>query len=245
MAILTKQQHRSWSDLHAGEPVIRGERLNFAYGIGELRKQILFDLNFTIAPGEVVQLHGPSGCGKTTLLTLIAALRTVREGNLCVLGQELRESSATTKLKVRRRIGFVFQANNLLPFVNAVDNVRIALELRPDVSPEEGRARAEEWLKIVGLEERRFAFPAALSGGQKQRVGLARALVGEPELILADEPTSALDGQTGREVVGLLAQLARARGTAVLMVTHDPRIADLADRVLQMEDGRILVSPRG
>lgn len=223
--------------------VIRAEGVNFWYGTGELRKQILFDVSFRIDSGEVILLTGESGSGKTTLLTLIGALRTLGHGSLRVLGSELLHASAATRVLIRRRIGFVFQAHNLLPHLSALDNVRLALELQPRVSKAEGIERATELLEAVGVAERRFAYPAKLSGGQKQRVAMARAMVCEPELILADEPTSALDSKTGREVIELLLRLAERRGVPVLMVSHDARIFDLATRSVHMEDGRVHPSP--
>lgn len=219
--------------------IVTARQVNFWFGEGDLRKQILFDLDLTIHAGEVALLNGPSGCGKTTLLTLLSALRTLQDGSLKIFGEELHRASASVQVSIRRRIGFIFQAHNLLPHLNAIDNVRLPLELQPEVSRHEGIDRAKGLLATVGLGDRANAYPARLSGGQKQRVAIARALVCQPELILADEPTSALDGNTGREVVELLVKLSRERGTPVLMVTHDPRVAHLADRTLIMEDGRI------
>ena len=228
-----------WDDNDADTSVIAARGINFSFGEGELCKQILFDLDIEILPGEVTLLNGPSGCGKTTLLTLVSALRTLKGGSLKVFGQQLLNASKSIQVSVRRQIGFIFQAHNLLPHLNAVDNVRMVLDLQPGVSRAEGIERAETLLTAVGLAERMYAYPAKLSGGQKQRVAIARAMVGHPRLILADEPTSALDGKTGQEVVTLLIKLARERGTPVLMVTHDPRIANVADRTIFMEDGRI------
>ena len=228
-----------WEDDNTDNAVIIARSLSFSFGEGDLRKQILFNLDLRILPGEITLLNGPSGCGKTTLLTLVSALRTLNDGSLRVFGNELHNASKAIQVSVRRQIGFIFQAHNLLPHLNAVDNVRMVLELQPGVSRTEGIERAESLLTAVGLAERMHAYPAKLSGGQKQRVAIARAMVGHPRLILADEPTSALDGTTGREVVALLIKLARERGTPVLMVTHDPRIANVADRTIFMEDGRI------
>lgn len=221
------------------EAVVAARDLNFWFGAGELRKQILFDVSFDIRPGEVVLLTGESGSGKTTLLTLVGALRSLEAGSLRVLGNELCGASAAERVAVRRRIGFIFQAHNLIPHLSALDNVRLALELRPELGAAEGRARAAELLEAIGVGHRASAYPTALSGGQRQRVAFARALVGGPDLILADEPTSALDGKTGRECVERLVELARGRGVPVLLVTHDSRIFDLADRTIDMEDGRI------
>ncbi|MDX1944079.1 MAG: ATP-binding cassette domain-containing protein, partial [Pirellulaceae bacterium] len=180
------------------ETVVSARGVNFWFGEGALRKQILFDVEFDIDPGEVVLLTGQSGSGKTTLLTLIGALRTLPDGSLRVFGQELRQAAARTRVLVRRRIGFIFQAHNLIPHLTALDNVRLALELHPEIGPAEGRRRAADLLGAVGIEPRMHAYPAELSGGQKQRVAIARAMVNRPSLILADEPTSALDGKTGR-----------------------------------------------
>lgn len=225
------------SPLH--QSVVRARGVNFWFGEGDLRKQILFDIEFDIHPGEVVLLNGQSGSGKTTLLTLIGALRTLLDGSMQVFGQELMGANSWARVLVRRRIGFIFQAHNLIPHLSALENVRLALELYPEVGPAEGRERAAELLTAVGVGARMHAIPAELSGGQKQRVAIARAMVNRPQLILADEPTSALDGKTGREVVRQLVELGRARRMPILMVTHDSRIFDVADRSIDIEDGRI------
>lgn len=219
--------------------VVAADRINFWFDEGEQRKQILFDVTIEIRAGEVVLLTGQSGSGKTTLLTLIGALRTLTSGSLKVFGQELCDARPKLQTQVRRRIGFIFQAHNLIPHLSALDNVRLALELYPAVGAAEGRKRAASLLEAVGLGERMFACPAKLSGGQKQRVAIARAMINRPRLILADEPTSALDGKTGREVIERLVQLARGQQVPLLMVSHDSRIFDLADRSIDMEDGRV------
>ena len=221
------------------QPVISGEGINFAFGQGDLRKQILFDIRLEIQPGEIVLLTGPSGSGKTTLLTLIAGLRSLQEGRLNVLGHSLNKASQRDLLDLRRRIGFIFQAHNLLPYLTALQNVQVMFDLQPDVSAQEGRERAIEMLKLVGLGARLNYPIARLSGGQKQRVAVARALVGEPQLVLADEPTAALDATSGREVVNLLQSLAREHRRPILMVTHDARVLDIADRIIDMQDGRL------
>lgn len=218
---------------------IKSRELSFSFGEGELTKQILFDVTFQVSQGEVVLLTGPSGSGKTTLLTLIGGLRHVRQGELTVLSSALHQATSNDLVQVRRRIGFIFQQHNLLPFLTARRNVELMFQLHPDVSPADVRARSEELLRRVGLGERLDYYPAKLSGGQKQRVAIARALVTDPELILADEPTAALDSQSGREVVDLLQELARRRGCPVLMVTHDNRVLNIADRIIHMEDGRV------
>ncbi len=229
-----------WGRSRDSEPVVRIRGFDFSYHDSGLRNQVLFDINLDLWPGEVVLLTGPSGCGKTTLLTLIGGLRTVETGELTVLEHALHDCDPDELVEVRRRIGFVFQLHNLLEFLTARQNVQMALQLHPEWTRGEWETRAVRMLEEVGLGPWRDAFPAHLSGGQKQRVSIARALASDPCLVLADEPTSALDGQTGREVVELLMRLARERGCPILMVTHDNRIADVADRVIAMEDGRIV-----
>lgn len=223
-----------------GAPTIDATDVCFAFGNGDLRKQILFDINLQIFPGEVVFLTGPSGSGKTTLLTLIAALRTMQSGALSVLGYRLQDATASDLVDVRRSIGFIFQQHNLLGFLSARQNVELMFQLHPEILLREARERSIDILKQVGLGERVDYFPSSLSGGQKQRVAIARALVCRPKLILADEPTAALDGQSGRDVVNLLVKLARETGSPVLMVTHDSRVLDVADRIVSFEDGRIV-----
>ena len=227
------------SSMPAVSSVIQCSGVNFFFGQGELRKQILFEVEFAIEPGEIVLLTGPSGSGKTTLLTLIAGLRSMQEGQMHVLGYRLHNPGPRDLLEVRRRIGFIFQAHNLLPYLTALQNVQVMFELQPNVSAEEGRQRAARMLEQVGLGDRLHYQVARLSGGQRQRVAIARALVGGPQLVLADEPTAALDGASGREVVNLLQALAREQGRPILMVTHDTRVLDIADRILELQDGRL------
>ena len=216
------------------------DNLCHAFGQGEMRREVLQSISFSIQPGEVVLLTGPSGCGKTTLLTLIGALRTVQQGQVSVLGQALHGAGRRRRQQVRRRIGMIFQGHNLLRCLTAEQNVQMGADLLPDLSYRARRDEARQWLRAVGLEDHMGKVPQDLSGGQKQRVAIARALAANPRLLLADEPTAALDSRTGREVVELLRKLAREQSCAVLMVTHDPRIVDVADRLLQMEDGHLL-----
>ena len=215
------------------------DNLSHAFGQGEMSREVLQNISFSIEPGEVVLLTGPSGCGKTTLLTLIGALRTVQQGQVSVLGQSLDGAGRRRRQQVRRRIGMIFQGHNLLRCLTAEQNVQMGADLLPDLSYRARRDEARQWLRAVGLEDHMAKVPHDLSGGQKQRVAIARALAANPRLLLADEPTAALDSRTGREVVELLRRLAREQSCAVLMVTHDPRIVDVADRLLQMEDGRL------
>ena len=216
------------------------DNLFHAFGQGEMRREVLQSISFRIQPGEVVLLTGPSGCGKTTLLTLIGALRTVQQGQVSVLGQALHGAGRRRRQQVRRRIGMIFQGHNLLRCLTAEQNVQMGADLLPDLSYRARRDEARQWLRAVGLEDHMGKVPQDLSGGQKQRVAIARALAANPRLLLADEPTAALDSRTGREVVELLRKLAREQSCAVLMATHDPRIVDVADRLLQMEDGHLL-----
>ncbi|MCB4406793.1 DevA family ABC transporter ATP-binding protein [Synechococcus sp. MU1642] len=216
------------------------DNLSHAFGQGEMRREVLQNISFSIEPGEVVLLTGPSGCGKTTLLTLIGALRTVQQGQVSVLGQALHGAGRRRRQQVRRCIGMIFQGHNLLRCLTAEQNVQMGADLLPGLSYRARRDEARQWLRAVGLEDHMAKVPHDLSGGQKQRVAIARALAATPRLLLADEPTAALDSRTGREVVELLRRLAREQSCAVLMVTHDPRIVDVADRLLQMEDGRLM-----
>jgi putative ABC transport system ATP-binding protein len=222
------------------EPAVRITGLDFAYNEGGRPHQVLFDINLEIAPGEVVLLTGPSGCGKTTLLTLTGGLRTVESGELVVLGHKLHACGRAELLEVRRSIGFIFQLHNLLEFLTARQNVQMALQLHAELDRRAIEERAAEVLEQVGLSSCLDVYPAHLSGGQKQRISIARALASRPRLVLADEPTSALDGVTGREIVELVVKIGREQGCPILMVTHDNRITDLADRIIKLEDGRIV-----
>lgn len=220
-------------------PVVSAQDLTHAFGRGTLRKPVLLDINLKLRSGEIVILEGPSGSGKTTLLTLIGALRTVQEGNLTVLNQDLYRAPKSTMMQTRSQIGFIFQHHNLLDCLNAWENVSTTLKLHPQVPKSKYRAQAVAMLQAVGLNDKVDVYPQNLSGGQKQRVAIARALVSHPKLVLADEPTSSLDSQSGRNVVEIIHRLACEEGCAVLLVTHDSRILDIADRVLHMEDGRL------
>jgi putative ABC transport system ATP-binding protein len=224
----------------AQEPIVRIENLNYYFGKKSLRRQILFDINLKISPKEIIILTGPSGAGKTTLLTLIGGLRSPQEGSLQFLGRELQGASHNQLVRVRRQIGYIFQGNNLLEFLTARQNVQMSLELDKKISHGDARSKAETMLKAVQLGDYLNYYPQQLSGGQKQRVAIARALVSHPRLILADEPTAALDSKTGREVTELMRRLSQEQGSAFLMVTHDNRILDIADRIMRMEDGRLI-----
>lgn len=220
--------------------VITIRNLNHYFGKGSLKKQVLFNINLSINAGEIVIMMGPSGSGKTTLLSLIGGLRSVQEGSLINLGQQLNQASEEQLVQIRRYIGYIFQAHNLLPFLTARQNIQMSVELKEHISPQQAQAKSELMLQDVGLIERVNYYPDNLSGGQKQRVAIARALVNHPQLVLADEPTAALDKKTGRDVVALMQHLAKEQGCTILLVTHDNRILDIADRIIYLEDGRLI-----
>ena len=220
------------------QPVIVSRELRHHYGEGELRSEILHGLNFEVHAGEVTLLVGPSGSGKSTLLTLVGALRSVEEGSLQVLGQELKGAGERQRVAIRRRIGFIFQSHNLVSSLTVLQNVQLLLQLS-EPNPQRREARACDLLEAVALSHRLHHYPEELSGGQRQRVAIARALAPQPELILADEPTASLDSQSGQDVVELLGELCRNRGSAVLLVTHDLRLLKEADRIWQIEDGKV------
>ncbi|MEP6489927.1 DevA family ABC transporter ATP-binding protein [Microcoleus vaginatus GB2-A3] len=220
-------------------PVVSAHQLNHYFGQGQLRKQVLFDINLDIKAGEIVLMTGPSGSGKTTLLTLIGGLRSGQSGSLKILGQEMCKASSGELVKARRKIGYIFQAHNLHRSLTALQNVQMGLEVHGNLSRSKMRDRSAKMLELVGLEQRINYYPDDLSGGQKQRVAIARALVSQPQIVLADEPTAALDSKSGREVVNLMQQLAKEQGCTILLVTHDNRILDIADRIVHMEDGKL------
>ena len=218
--------------------VVNTQNLCHSYGKGELRTKILHNLNFKVISGEITLLVGPSGSGKSTLLTLLGALRSVEEGSIQVLGQELNGANEDVLIQTRRRIGFIFQSHNLVSSLTVLQNVQILLQLK-EANPQRRIDKATELLEAVGLTHRLNHYPEELSGGQRQRVAIARALAPQPELILADEPTASLDSRAGQDVVELLGKLSRDQGSAVLLVTHDLRLLKDADRIWGIEDGRI------
>jgi len=222
-----------------GVAIIEADGICHYFGDGEFRTQVLFDNTMRVAPGELIMMTGPSGSGKTTLLTLIGALRAVQEGRLSVLGREVGGLDKAELAMVRREIGFIFQMHNLFESLSAIENVMMSTRLL-GVPDEEGRRRGVELLERLGLGHRINYKPGALSGGQRQRVAVARSLVNRPRLILADEPTAALDKDSVRIVVDLLKDMTKAQNGSVVMVTHDHRILDAADRVVNMVDGRIV-----
>lgn len=218
--------------------VVRG--LNHWFGSGDARKQAVFDVSMRVKRGSLTILMGPSGSGKTTVLTLMGCLRDVQDGSVNLLGEELNGASEQSQVMLRRKLGFIFQAHNLHDSLSARQNVLMGLQVHGKGDDAAQERAADHMLDLVGLADRRTYLPGNLSGGQKQRVAVARALVSNPQIVFADEPTAALDKESGQTVVEMLAALGQQRGTTTLMVTHDNRILDLADRIVTLEDGRIV-----
>ena len=219
--------------------VIDIQNLNYSFGSGHLKKQILFNINLTINAGEIVIMTGPSGSGKTTLLTLVGGLRSVQSGSLKVLGKDLSKANLKQLTQSRTSNGYIFQSHGLHGSLTAVQNVKMGLEVHPGIPASEMMIRSHQILEAVGLGDKINYYPDNLSGGQKQRVAIARALVSDPKIVLADEPTAALDKQSGRDVVELMQKLAKEHNSTILLVTHDHRILDIADRIIYMEDGHL------
>ena len=220
-------------------PIISLRDVNHWFGSGENRKHALKDLSLDIYPGQIIICTGPSGSGKTTLLTMLGGLRSCQEGSLKILGEELNGASKKQLALLRLNVGFIFQAHNLMMFLNARKNVRLSLELHEEYYSENMDQIADDMLNKVGLGDRADYFPAKLSGGQRQRVAIARALVSKPKILLGDEPTAALDKESGRAVVKLMQELAKEQQTTIIMVTHDNKILDVADRIIIVEEGRL------
>lgn len=219
--------------------VIEVDHLNFSFGSGALTQPVLKNVTISIEEGEIVLITGPSGSGKTTFLTIIGGLRQAFHGSVKVLGHQFVNSNEQIKVKTRQQIGYIFQQHNLLQSLTALQNVCMTLEINAVTTEQQRYSRAAEMLIAVGLGDRLDYKPDQLSGGQRQRVSIARALVGQPKIILADEPTASLDKQSGHEAVSLLKRLAKESHTTILLVTHDYRILDIADRVVELEDGMI------
>ena len=219
--------------------VIDVQNLSFSFGSGALVQPVLKGITISIQQGEIVLITGPSGSGKTTFLTIIGGLRQAFNGSVFVLGQQFIHSTEPVRVKVRQQIGFIFQQHNLLKSLTALQNVCMTLEMNNQLTEQQRQDRAVAMLTAVGLEDRIHYKPDQLSGGQRQRVSIARALVGQPKIVLADEPTASLDKQSGYEAVSILKKLAKESQTTILLVTHDYRILDVADRILELEDGMI------
>ena len=208
-----------------------------AFQSGRQHYQVLKEINWEIPKGDIQLLMGPSGSGKTTLLSILAGLLTPAPGKVYLLGEEITSMSRAELAQFRlHNIGFIFQNFNLFPALTAAENIELVLNVK-GIRGRAARHQAQVLLEQVGLGNQANQKPGDLSGGQKQRVAIARALTGNPRLIMADEPTAALDSHSGHTVMSLLRSLAKDQGCTVLMVTHDPRIIDVADRVACLEDG--------
>lgn len=223
----------------ANEYMLQAKQLSKYFGSGHTEVRAVNDVSLDVKQGELVLIMGPSGSGKTTLLSMLGGLLTPTTGSIIIDDQEITAYKESELPAVRaRKIGFIFQAFNLLDALTAEENILFPAQLIPGGIPK-AKERADKLIIHLGLEKRRKALPKTLSGGEKQRVAIARALINQPQLILADEPTGNLDSQSGEEVMMTLYDIARDQGCAVLLVTHDPRVEDIADRILWLEDGAL------
>jgi len=221
-------------------PTVQAQAVSYAFDTDTTPKQVLVDIDFTLARGEFVILTGPSGAGKTTLLTLIGALRSLQSGSLKVFGSELLNLAPKGQREIRRKTGFIFQDHNLFDALTAAQTLSLAMELSGErLARDAARARAEALLSALGMRDYLDSKPGVMSVGQKQRIAIARALINDPPLILADEPTAALDSENARLVIDLLKQRTESDGTSILMVTHDNRAFHAANRIVDMVDGRM------
>ena len=238
--VMTVAEAQSPAESVSRETAVVCRGVTKVYGSGAARVTALRGIDLKVTTGELLMLVGPSGCGKTTLISVIAGILDQNEGECVVFGNDFVNMSTSAKTRKRgEMIGFVFQAFNLLPPLNAMENVAIPLLLN-GVKRSEALGRAKEMLGRVGLGDRAKSLPAQMSGGQQQRVAIARALIHNPRLIVCDEPTSALDHETGHRVMELLREVALGEGRSLIIVTHDARIFEFADRIARMDDGRIV-----
>lgn len=224
-------------------PIIRVSDLHYSFREGDGMKEVLHGISADFRRGEIAIIMGPSGSGKTTFLKLIGGLRTVQEGSIEVEGQPLEKARKEELVQVRRKIGFIFQNHHLIASLSVCQNVMMPMSFFPKETARSAREKALAILDQVGLAEHVEKKPGQLSGGQKQRVAIARALVHQPKIVLADEPTASLDGKTGREVVDHIQRLAKQFDSTILLVTHDNRIVDVADRIIELEDGQVRPAP--
>ncbi|HUN49559.1 MAG TPA: ABC transporter ATP-binding protein [Candidatus Sulfotelmatobacter sp.] len=227
------------------QPIIEAVNVVKFLGSGAGRVQALKDVTLSLAGGELTLLMGPSGSGKTTLLSVLGCMLTPDEGTVRLCGEATAGARPGDLAKLRREhVGFVFQSYHLFPTLNVLENVQVAVDVRGE-RPQSAIAKARDVLSIVGLSHKEKSFPGELSGGEQQRVAIARAIVGGTSAILADEPTGALDSENGQAIMAMLAQIAKDAARTVLVVTHDPRIVSFADRIVHIEDGRILGEAAG
>ncbi len=219
------------------------EHLTKIYGRGHTLVTALSDASFSVSPGDLVAIIGPSGSGKTTLLTTIGLVNEPTRGKVVIDGTTVAEDGWIPGLDMKRirreKLGFIFQAHNLIPFLTAMENVMVSLTLN-GVGNREAKSRARELLGNLGLEDRLDTYPSALSGGEAQRVAIARALINRPKVVLADEPTAALDTENGKNVMALLKKLALENHSAILVVTHDRRMVEDFDRIFEVHDGQLV-----
>lgn len=220
--------------------IIEAKGIEKTLGSGASKVEALRGVDLSLRRGELTLLMGPSGSGKTTLLLILGCMLAPSSGHVTVCGVSTTDADKEALAKIRRdHIGFVFQSYHLFPTLTAAQNVQLALDIRGERG-RKARERSREALKMVGLEQKTKALPHELSGGEQQRVAIARAIVTNPSAVLADEPTAALDGGNGQMLMRILASIAHERGNAVLVVTHDPRVLPFADRIVQIEDGRLV-----
>jgi putative ABC transport system ATP-binding protein len=226
-------------DAGPGDAVVRADDVTKSFSEGSEVVPVLKGVSLAVGRGEIVALEGPSGSGKTTLLSILGCIMTPTSGRVTVDGEQVDTGRPERLPRIRRRsIGFVFQQYNLIPALTARENVEYALNIR-GLRGGEAREESERVLSEVGLSDKLRSLPRDLSGGQKQRVAIARAIAGRPPVLLVDEPTANLDAQTGEQVLELFRRLAKADRRGVLIVTHDPRVRPIADRVVTIRDGRL------
>lgn len=226
------------------KPVLEAVDIVKDLGEGAAMVRAVKGVSLSLVPGELTLLMGPSGSGKTTLLSILGCIMAPTSGTVMIDGQSTAGLSPEQLAKIRRdHLGFIFQSYNLFPTLNAIENVRIALDVR-GVTGFDATSRAEEVLRDVGLGHRLMNYPGNLSGGEQQRVAVARAIASSPSIVLADEPTAALDSENGHAVMALLSRIAKEQNRSVLAVTHDPRTLSYADRVVRIEDGKIVGEER-
>jgi putative ABC transport system ATP-binding protein len=220
--------------------IIKATSVHKTLGAGAGTVEALRGVDLSLRPGELSLLMGPSGSGKTTLLLILGCMLAPSSGSVTICGHPIEDVDKEGLARLRRdHIGFVFQSYHLFPTLTAAQNVQLALDIRG----ERGRAAAKkscEALAMVGLQQKTHALPQQLSGGEQQRVAIARAIVANPSVVLADEPTAALDGENGQAIMNILASIAHERSRAILVVTHDPRVVPFADRIIHIEDGRLV-----
>ena len=222
-----------------GTSVISVKNLRHSYREGDGVKEVLHGINLEFGEGEIVIIMGPSGSGKSTLLKLIGAQLTLQSGDVVICGKSLKGASKSELMKMRREMGFIFQSHHLLDSITALQNVQLPMAFDPSATGESSKKRALEVLGTVGIASHAGKHPKHLSGGQRQRVAIARALVRKPKIVLADEPTASLDQHSGREVVEIIRKMAKDIGVTVVLVTHDNRILDIADRIISLVDGKL------